>query len=48
VNPIDTNAAILAKAMPHARFEIIDGVGHLPEVEAADEVNRMLQEFFLD
>jgi len=48
VNPIDRNAAILAKAMPKARLEIIEGVGHLPEVEAPDKVNAMLRAFFVD
>lgn len=46
VNPIDKNAAVLAKAMPKARLEILDGIGHLPEVEAPDQVNRLLREFF--
>ncbi|MEW6450769.1 MAG: alpha/beta hydrolase [Pseudomonadota bacterium] len=46
VNPIDKNAAILAKAMPKARLEIIEGLGHLPEVEAPDRINQMLRAFF--
>ena len=46
VNPIDRNAAILAKAMPQAKLEIIEGLGHLPEVEAPDKVNAMLRAFF--
>ena len=41
VNPTDKNAAILAKALPHARLEILEGVGHLPEVEAPDRINGM-------
>jgi len=45
VNPIDKNAAILAKAMPKARLEIIEGAGHLPEVEVPDRVNAMLRAF---
>jgi len=48
VNPIDKNAAILAKAMPKARLEIIEGIGHLPEVEAPDKINAMLRAFFAD
>jgi len=47
VNPIDKNAAILAKAIPNSRLEIIEGLGHLPEVEAPEQINRMLQDFFL-
>ena len=46
VNPIAANAAVLAKAMPKARLEIIEGLGHLPEVEAPDKVNGMLRAFF--
>jgi pimeloyl-ACP methyl ester carboxylesterase len=46
VNPIDKHAAVLAKAMPKAKLEILDGVGHLPEVEAPDKVNAMLRAFF--
>jgi pimeloyl-ACP methyl ester carboxylesterase len=48
VNPIDKNAAILAKAMPKARLEIIEGIGHLPEVEVPDKINAMLRAFFAD
>jgi pimeloyl-ACP methyl ester carboxylesterase len=48
VNPTDRNAAVLLKLLPQARLEIIDGAGHLPEVEAPDAVNRMLREFFSD
>ena len=48
VNPIEKNAAILAKAMPKARLEIIEGIGHLPEVEAPDKINAMLRAFFAD
>jgi pimeloyl-ACP methyl ester carboxylesterase len=48
VNPIDKNAALLAKAMPAARLEILAGVGHLPEVEAADRVNALLRAFFAE
>jgi pimeloyl-ACP methyl ester carboxylesterase len=48
VNPIETNAAVLAKAMPKARLEIIEGIGHMPEVEAPDTVNALLRGFFSD
>jgi len=46
VNPVATNAAVLARLMPQARHEIIAGVGHLPEVEAPGRVNALLREFF--
>jgi len=48
VNPIDRHAAVLAKAMPKAKLEILDGIGHLPEVEAPDKVNAMLRAFFAE
>jgi pimeloyl-ACP methyl ester carboxylesterase len=48
VNPIDKHAAVLAKAMPKAKLEILDGIGHLPEVEAPDRVNAMLRAFFAE
>jgi pimeloyl-ACP methyl ester carboxylesterase len=46
VNPLDKNAALLIKAL--GRLEVLDGYGHLPEVEAPDIVNRMLMQFFAD
>jgi pimeloyl-ACP methyl ester carboxylesterase len=48
VNPIDRNAALIAKAMPKAKLEILEGIGHLPEVEAPDKVNAMLRVFFAE
>jgi pimeloyl-ACP methyl ester carboxylesterase len=48
VNPIDKHAAVLAKAMPKAKLEILDGIGHLPEVEAPDKVNAMLRAFLAE
>jgi pimeloyl-ACP methyl ester carboxylesterase len=48
INPLEKNAAILAKALPQARLEVLDGYGHLPEVEAPDLVNRMLRQFFAE
>jgi pimeloyl-ACP methyl ester carboxylesterase len=48
VNPIEKNAAILAKAMPKAKLEILDGVGHLPEVEDPARINAMLRAFFAE
>jgi pimeloyl-ACP methyl ester carboxylesterase len=34
--------------MPKARLEIVEGLGHLPEVEAPDKINGMLRAFFAD
>jgi pimeloyl-ACP methyl ester carboxylesterase len=46
VNPIDENAAVLIKILPQGKLEILDGVGHLPEVELPEAVNKMLRDFF--
>jgi len=48
VNPNDKNAAVLAKAMPKARLEILEGAGHLPEVELPEKVNGLLRAFFAE
>jgi pimeloyl-ACP methyl ester carboxylesterase len=48
INPLEKNAAILAKALPRGRLEVLEGYGHLPEVEAPDLVNRMLRRFFAE
>jgi pimeloyl-ACP methyl ester carboxylesterase len=48
VNPIDKNAAVLAKAMPKAKLEILEGAGHLPEVEVPEKVNGLLRAFFAE
>jgi pimeloyl-ACP methyl ester carboxylesterase len=46
VDPVDENAAVLVKALPQGRLEILDGAGHLPEVELPELVNKMLRDFF--
>jgi pimeloyl-ACP methyl ester carboxylesterase len=46
INPLEKNAALLIKALPQGRLEVLEGYGHLPEVEAPDLVNRMLKQFF--
>src|SRR5262249_42224364 len=48
VNPLEKNAAILIKALPQGRLEVLEGYGHLPEVEAPDLVNGMLRQFFAE
>ena len=30
---------------PHARIEIVTGVGHFPQIEAADRVNALIEKF---
>jgi pimeloyl-ACP methyl ester carboxylesterase len=46
VNPVNDNAAVLVKVLPQCKLEILDGVGHLPEVERPDIVNKLLRDFF--
>ncbi len=47
VTPLETNAAVLARALPRARLEVLAGVGHLPEVERWSEVNDMVRAFLM-
>jgi len=39
------NAQLLADAIPHARLELIDGAGHLPFWERAEEFATLVEEF---
>jgi pimeloyl-ACP methyl ester carboxylesterase len=48
VNPIDKNAAVLLKVLKQARLEVLDGYGHLPEVEAPSAVNELLGKFLAE
>jgi pimeloyl-ACP methyl ester carboxylesterase len=48
VTPMETNAAVLAQMVPHARLEILSGAGHLPEVERWREVNELTLNFLTD
>lgn len=45
VTPFASNAALLAKAVPQARLVMLDGCGHLPEIEEHARVNQLVQEF---
>jgi pimeloyl-ACP methyl ester carboxylesterase len=45
VTPLESNAAVLAKAVPHARLELLTGCGHLPEVEKWRAVNDLVRDF---
>jgi len=47
VNPADRNAIPLAAALPQARLVTLPNIGHLPEVEAWQEVNALVREFLL-
>jgi pimeloyl-ACP methyl ester carboxylesterase len=46
INPIDKHAAVLLKVLRNGKLEVLDDIGHLPEVEAPDVVNRLLRDFF--
>jgi pimeloyl-ACP methyl ester carboxylesterase len=48
VNPLETNAAILAGTLPDCRLRVLEGCGHLPEIEAPAAVNALLREFLAD
>ncbi len=45
VTPTDRNAAVFVKAIPAAKLLLLDGYGHLPEIEAPVEVNAMIRTF---
>ncbi|MDH7799373.1 MULTISPECIES: alpha/beta hydrolase [unclassified Beijerinckia] len=46
VNPGKDNADILIKLLKNGRMEKLEGIGHLPEIEVPDTVNKLLREFF--
>lgn len=46
VNPGDRNADVLIKVLKNGKLNYLEAIGHLPEVEAPDTVNRMLRDFF--
>jgi pimeloyl-ACP methyl ester carboxylesterase len=48
VNPTETNAAVLEKALSNARLIVLDGAGHLPEVEAPGRVNNLVSAFLTE
>ena len=33
---------LVQRRVPHARVEVIEGIGHFPQIEAADHVNSLL------
>ena len=45
IMPAGANASLLAKAVPQARLTMLDGCGHLPEVEMPIRVNDLVREF---
>jgi pimeloyl-ACP methyl ester carboxylesterase len=45
VNPLATNAALLVEALPNTQLVVLDGCGHLPEVEEPERVNDLVRRF---
>ena len=48
VNATETNAAVLEKTLPNARLIVLDGAGHLPEIEAPGRVNDLVTAFLAE
>jgi pimeloyl-ACP methyl ester carboxylesterase len=44
VTPAESNAAPLAAAVPGANIVVLPGIGHLPEVEAPQVVNELVEQ----
>jgi len=47
VAPLHAGVVALAAALPHARLHRLPGIGHLPEIEASQQVNALLHGFLL-
>lgn len=45
VNPLADNALPLSAVLPQARLDVLEGIGHLPEVEAWERVNGLVRDF---
>jgi pimeloyl-ACP methyl ester carboxylesterase len=48
VTPLERNAAVLVGALADARLVVLDGAGHLPEVEAWQRVNELVRSFLAE
>jgi pimeloyl-ACP methyl ester carboxylesterase len=45
ITPVEDNAAVLHAALPNSRLVMLEGIGHLPEVEAWRRVNELVGGF---
>lgn len=45
ITPSSNNAEPIHRSIKGSRLELLKGVGHLPHVEAHDEVNKLIREF---
>ena len=45
ITPAAANAVLLAQAVPLARLVMLEGCGHLPEVEMHMRVNELIRQF---
>lgn len=48
IAPIERTSVALEKALPKARLVRLEGLGHLPDVEAPERVNALLREFLAE
>ena len=46
VSPIPLNAEPLSKSLVNSKLEVLKGIGHLPHLEAPQQVNQMIRDFF--
>lgn len=46
ISPIPSNADSIKRAIPHAKLEVLKGIGHLPHIEAPQVVNKLIAQFF--
>lgn len=45
ISPVSAGVLALAEAIAHSRVEMLEGIGHLPELESASQVNPLLLHF---
>jgi pimeloyl-ACP methyl ester carboxylesterase len=48
ITPAADNAVFLAEAVPQARLKLLEGCGHLPEVEMPTRVNDLVRGFLIE